>query len=72
MKVSQLTLALAAAVALPAVAAPQVEIFGFLDQGFTYLDESLSVGMGGPNSATQQCSMPTASWPRVNTKVISL
>jgi GBP family porin len=55
MKVSQLTLAVAAAaVALPAMAAPEVEIFGFLDQGFTYLDESLSVGMGGPNSATQQ------------------
>lgn len=55
MKVSQLTLAVAAAaVALPAMAAPEVEIFGFLDQGFTYLDESLSVGMGGPNSATPQ------------------
>lgn len=58
MKVSQLTLAVAAAaVALPAMAAPEVEIFGFLDQGFTYLDESLSVGMGGPANADRNLAV---------------
>lgn len=53
MKLSHFSLALAATLSLPALAAPQVEISGFFDQGLAYVDESLSVGMGGPNKANQ-------------------